>query len=132
MSAGTKSKPTCSKPECCSRPPPPPTNRACDAHHHEDLGDKLDEATKKSVEDAVAKVREALKGNDNDAVKSAFDDLQAKFQEVSSELYKKASAQAGPQRGPSEGPTAGAEGEKKDSDVADAEFEMVDEDKKKN
>jgi len=33
---------------------------------------------------------------------------------------------------PSEGPTAGAEGEKKDSDVADAEFEMVDEDKKKN
>jgi molecular chaperone DnaK len=98
----------------------------------EDLGDKLDEATKKSVEDAVAKVREALKGNDNDAVKSAFDDLQAKFQEVSSELYKKASAQAGPQRGPSEGPTAGAEGEKKDSDVVDAEFEMVDEDKKKN
>ena len=130
MSAGTK--PICSKPECCSRPPPPPTNRARDAHHHEDLGDKLDEATKKSVEDAVAKVREALKGNDNDAVKSAFDDLQAKFQEVSSELYKKASAQAGPQRGPSEGPTAGAEGEKKDSDVADAEFEMVDEDKKKN
>jgi hypothetical protein len=56
---------------------------------------------------------EALKGNDNDAVKSAFDDLQAKFQEVSSELYKKASAQAGPQRGPSEGPTAGAEGEKR-------------------
>jgi hypothetical protein len=121
-----------SKPEWCSRPPPPPTNRACDAHHHEDLGDKLDEATKKSVEDAVAKVREAFKGNDNDAVKSAFDDLQAKFQEVSSELYKKASAQAGPQRGPSEGPTAGAEGEKKDSDVVDAEFEMVDEDKKKN
>jgi hypothetical protein len=34
--------------------------------------------------------------------------------------------------GPSEGPTAGAEGEKKDSDVVDAEFEMVDEDKKKN
>ena len=71
MSAGTKSKPICSKPECCSRPPPPPTNRACDAHHHEDLGDKLDEATKKSVEDAVAKVREALKGNDNDAVKGS-------------------------------------------------------------
>ena len=46
--------------------------------------------------------------------------------------YKKASAQAGPQRGPSEGPTAGAEGEKKDSDVVDAEFEMVDEDKKKH
>jgi molecular chaperone DnaK len=97
-----------------------------------ELGDKLDEAMKKSVEDAVAKVREALKGNDNDAVKSAFDSLQAKFQEVSSELYKKASAQAESGPGPSAGPSAGAEGEKKDSDVVDAEFEMVDEDKKKN
>ena len=99
-----------------------------------DLGDKLDGATKKSVEDAVASVREALKGNDNDAVKSAFDALQAKFQEVSSELYKKAAAQAGPQPGPSQGPSDRAEtgGEKKDSDVVDAEFEMVDEDKKKN
>jgi molecular chaperone DnaK len=99
-----------------------------------DLGDKLDGATKKSVEDAVGRVREALKGNDNDAVKSAFDALQAKFQEVSSELYKKASAQAGPQPGPSEGPSDRAEAgsEKKDADVVDAEFEMVDEDKKKN
>jgi molecular chaperone DnaK len=99
-----------------------------------DLGDKLDGATKKSVEDAVAAVREALKGNDNDAVKSAFDALQAKFQEVSSELYKKASAQPGPQPGPSQEPSsrAEAEPEKKDSDVVDAEFEMVDEDKKKN
>jgi molecular chaperone DnaK len=96
-----------------------------------DLGDKLDGATKKSVEDAVGSVREALKGNDNDAVKSAFDALQAKFQEVSSELYKKASAQAGPQPGPSEGPSSRAEtGSEKD--VVDAEFEMVDEDKKKN
>jgi molecular chaperone DnaK len=95
-----------------------------------DLGDKLDGATKQSVEEAVTRVREALKGDDNDAVKSAFDALQAKFQEVSSELYKKASAQAEPQPGSSEGPAGGAE--KKDSDVVDAEFEMVDEDKKKS
>jgi molecular chaperone DnaK len=95
-----------------------------------DLGDKLDGATKQSVEEAVTRVREALKGNDNDAVKSAFDALQAKFQEVSSELYKKAAAQAEPQPAPSESPADGTE--KKDSDVVDAEFEMVDEDKKKS
>ena len=97
-----------------------------------ELGDKLDGATKQSVEEAVTKVREALKGNDNDEVKRTFDALQAKFQEVSSELYKKAAAQTEPQPGPSEGegPSAGAE--KKDSDVVDAEFEMVDEDKKKS
>ncbi|HEY5768609.1 MAG TPA: molecular chaperone DnaK [Terrimicrobium sp.] len=97
-----------------------------------DLGDKLDGATKTSVEEAISKVREALKGNDNDAVKSSFDALQAKFQEVSSELYKKAAApQPGPQPEPSQS-SSGGEAEKKDSDVVDAEFEMVDEDKKKN
>jgi molecular chaperone DnaK len=95
-----------------------------------ELGDKVDGATKKSLEDAIADVRESLKGNDNDAVKRSFDALQQKFQDVSAELYKKASAQAGPQPEPSEGPSAGAE--KKDSDVVDAEFEMVDEDKKKS
>ena len=95
-----------------------------------EVGDKLDGTTKQSVEEAVSRLREALKGNDNDAVKSAFDALQAKFQEVSSELYKKASTQAEP---PPPEPSAGpAETEKKDSDVVDAEFEMVDEDKKKS
>lgn len=99
-----------------------------------DLGDKLDGAQKKNVEDAIAKVREALKGNDNDAIKSASDDLQAKFQEISAELYKNASAQqGGPQAGPEGSAGAAPQDEpKKDADVVDAEFEMVDEDKKKN
>jgi hypothetical protein len=44
--------------------------------------------------------------------------------------YKKHPRQTGPQPGPTEGPSSGAE--KKDSDVVDAEFEMVDEDKKKS
>ena len=35
-----------------------------------ELGDKLDGATKQSVEEAVTRVREALKGNDNDEVKA--------------------------------------------------------------
>jgi molecular chaperone DnaK len=100
-----------------------------------ELGDKLDGAQKKSVEDAVAKVREALKGSDADAIKAAHDDLQQKFQDISAELYKNAAAQqAGPQPGP-EAAGAGAAPQsetKKDADVVDAEFEMVDEDKKKS
>ena len=97
-----------------------------------DLGEKLDGAQKKNVEDAIAKVREALKGNDNEAIKSASDDLQAKFQEISAELYKNASAQqGGPQAGPEGSAGAAPQNEpKKDADVVDAEFEMVDEDKK--
>jgi len=94
-----------------------------------DLGDKLDGAKKKTVEDAIEKVREALKGSDIDAIKAGYDDLQAKFQEVSAELYKQAAAQAGP--APEAGPQPGGPPPKKDSDVVDAEFEMVDEDKKK-
>jgi len=97
-----------------------------------DLGDKIDGAQKASVEESITKVREALKGSDNDALKTAFDALQTKFQEVSAELYKKAaeSSQSGPQ--PGEEASQPQPETKKDADVVDAEFEMVDEDKKKS
>ncbi len=98
-----------------------------------DLGDKVPGNLKKDVEDLVAKVRDALKGSDTDAIKSSADALQAKFQEVSSELYKQASAQQAPppQGDAGPGPEAAAGTEpKKEGDVVDAEFEMVDEDKK--
>ena len=99
-----------------------------------DLGDKVPGNLKKDVEDLVAKVREALKGSDTDAIKSSADALQAKFQEVSSELYKQASAQQAPppQGAAGPGPEAAGGGAqpKKEGDVVDAEFEMVDEDKK--
>jgi molecular chaperone DnaK len=69
-------------------------------------------------------------------MKRTYDDLQNKFQEISADLYKQASAQAGPRPGPQPGPEAqprGAEegAAKRDGDVVDAEFEVVDEDKKK-
>jgi len=99
-----------------------------------ELGEKLDAGSKKSVEDAIEKVREALKGNDTEAIKTSYDELQAKFQEVSAELYKQAAAaQAGPAAGagPQAEPASGG-APKKDADVVDAEFEMVDEDKKKS
>ena len=98
-----------------------------------DLGDKVPGNLKKDVEDLVTKVREALKGSDTDAIKSSSDALQAKFQEVSSELYKQASAQQAPppQGAAGPGPEAAAGAEpKKEGDIVDAEFEMVDEDKK--
>ncbi|MDD5199063.1 MAG: molecular chaperone DnaK [Terrimicrobiaceae bacterium] len=101
-----------------------------------ELGDKLDGATKKNIEDAIAKVREALKGDDTETIKSAQDDLQTKFQAVSAELYKQAAAsqqQEAAGAGAAPGPEAadGGPSPKKDADVVDAEFEMVDEDKKK-
>ena len=102
-----------------------------------ELGDKISGDKKKLVEDAIAAVRDAINRNDTDAIKRSYDDLQSKFQDISAELYKQASAQAGPRPGPQPGPEAqpggGAEegAGKSDGDVVDAEFEVVDENKKK-
>ena len=97
-----------------------------------ETGDKLDGATKKSIEEAIAALRESLKGEDTEAIKSAHDALQAKFQEASAEMYKQA-AQSQAQAGPT--PEAGAPEDNassaKDGNVVDAEFEVVDEDKDK-
>ena len=105
-----------------------------------ELGDKIPGDKRKPVEDAIAAVREAINKNDTDAIKRAYDDLQNKFQDISAELYKQASAQAGQgggQPGSGPGPQAGGRPEPKqepkrgNGDVVDAEFEVVDEDKKK-
>jgi molecular chaperone DnaK len=105
-----------------------------------ELGEKVPADKRKPVEDAIAAVRDAINRNDTDAIKRAYDDLQNRFQDISAELYKQASAQAGPQPGPQPGPEAGGRrggtdqaGAKRggDGDVVDAEFEVVDEDKKK-
>ena len=102
-----------------------------------DLGDKVPGDKKQQVEDAIKAVREAIERNDTDAMKKTYDDLQNKFQEISADLYKQASAQAGPMPGAEAGgrPQPQAEPDtdgprKQQGDVVDAEFEVVDEDKK--
>jgi molecular chaperone DnaK len=95
-----------------------------------ELGEKVDGASKKNIEDSIEKVREALKGDDADAIKAAYDDLQAKFQEVTTAAYKAAAASAGPAPEAASGASADEPQPKKD-DVVDAEFEVVDDDKKK-
>ena len=99
-----------------------------------ELGDKIPEDKKKEIDTKIEAVREALKGSDSDAIKVAYDDLQNKFQSISEELYKQAAASsagsgAGPGPEASEPPPGSAK--KADGDVVDAEFEVVDEDKKK-
>ena len=96
-----------------------------------DLGDKIPADKKGGVEKAVEKVRETLKGSDVDAIKTAYTDLQNQFQSISEDLYKNAGATA--EGGGDDGMAAGATAKKDSkSDVVDAEFEVVDEDKKKN
>jgi len=102
-----------------------------------DLGDKVPEDKRKSVEESIAKVREAINANDTEAMKKTYEDLQNKFQEISADLYKQAAASAGSAPGAEAGGQPGPQGEpqsegprKEHGDVVDAEFEVVDEDKK--
>ncbi|MBX6324443.1 MAG: molecular chaperone DnaK [Chthoniobacterales bacterium] len=97
-----------------------------------EIGEKIPGDKRKRVEDAIAAVRDAINRNDTDAIRRAYDDLQSKFQEVSADLYKQASAQAGPPPGGEAGPRPQPEKDaRREGDVVDAEFEVVDENKKK-
>ena len=104
-----------------------------------ELGDKLSADQKKGVEDAIKDVREKLKGTDADAIKQASDELQKRFQGISAELYKQAAAQRPGEQSTGEpsgsagpGTAGGGSTAKPDDNVVDADFEVVDEDKKKN
>jgi molecular chaperone DnaK len=97
-----------------------------------ELGEKLSADQKKGVEDAIKDVREKLNGTDVEAIKKATEELQSRFQAISAELYKQAASQKpGPQPGDApSGSTGGAS--KPDENVVDADFEVVDDDKKKS
>jgi len=86
-----------------------------------EFGDKVDGASKKNVEDAIEKLRESLKGNDVDVIKTDYDSLQTQFQQIASEIYKQAAESN------SANPTSE---QKSQNDVVDAEFEVMDDNKK--
>jgi molecular chaperone DnaK len=88
-------------------------------------GDKLKESDKSALEAAIAKVREAAKGEDPASIKSAISELEAASHAMSEALYKAASGGAGAQPGgPQPGPSDGAGGGPGEDDVVDAEFEV--------
>ena len=98
-----------------------------------DQGEKMPEDKKRPVQEAVEKVKTALKGDDNDAIKSAMDELNTVMQAFTAELYSQAKA-AHPAGAPEEGAGPGGKTEGKGKggkdDVIDADFEMVDDKKK--
>ncbi|MES2308303.1 MAG: Hsp70 family protein, partial [Verrucomicrobiota bacterium] len=97
-----------------------------------DMGDKLPEDKKKEIEELVTKVRAAITADNHDEIKKNLDDLNAKMQAFSEELYRNASQKASAETAgaPGAGEAAPGATEKKDGDVIDADFEMVDKDKK--
>jgi molecular chaperone DnaK len=92
-----------------------------------ELGEQIDEASKKEIEDAIAAVNEAVKGDDVEDIRSKTERLQTAFHKVSEAMYQRAQEQqaAASGNGSADGATDGASAE--EEEVVDAE--VVDESK---
>ena len=99
-----------------------------------ELGDKADQGKVKEVNDAIAKLKETLKGDDTEKIKADAEALTKPLHELTEKLYQQAQqAQQAQQQaqnaGSQQGPQAGA---KKDKDnVVDADYKVVNDDDKK-
>jgi molecular chaperone DnaK len=91
-----------------------------------ELADKIDPDTRAKVEAALSRVKEALKSDNVEEIKSASEALTQVWQQAAASMYQHASAQQNAQTGPATGgqqqeQTVGAEQEK----TVDADFEVV-------
>jgi molecular chaperone DnaK len=86
-------------------------------------GSKIGEGDRRAIENAIADLKEALKGNDAQAISAKTQALAQASMKLGEAMYKQAEQQPG-----GDAAAAGAEGKKED--VVDAEFTEVDDDKK--
>lgn len=93
-----------------------------------EFGEKADKALVDQVQQAADKLKETLKGNDLEAIKADTEALTKPLYELSSAMYQ-ANAQTEGAAQPG-GPEAPAGDAPKDDTVVDAEYKVVDEDKK--
>ncbi len=89
-------------------------------------GSKVGETERRAIENAMADLKEALKGTDADAISAKANTLQHASMKLGEAMYKQAGEQ---QPGGGNEADVGADG-KKEEDVVDAEFTEVDDDKK--
>ena len=89
-----------------------------------EFGDKIPEDKKKPIEDAIAKLKEAHKSQDVDAIDAATKEVNDTFQAASQDIYNAQNAQGGAQAD-QEQPQGGEGAEAKDEEVTDVDFEEV-------
>ncbi|APG28244.1 molecular chaperone DnaK [Syntrophotalea acetylenivorans] len=85
--------------------------------------DKIDEETRKNIEQALEDLKKAMEGDDSADIKQKTEALATASHKLAEAMYKQEEAGAGGAEGPSE------EAEAADEGVVDAEFEEVDEEK---
>lgn len=91
-----------------------------------DLGDKVPADQKKAAEDALSEAKKALEGQDIEAIKAAGEKLQEVGHKLAEIVYSNAQQASAQQP---QGGAADAQ-QKPQDDVVDADYEVVDDDKK--
>jgi molecular chaperone DnaK len=92
-----------------------------------ELGEQLDEASKREIEEAIKEVRAVLESEDAEDIKAKTDRLQTAFHKVSEQMYERAQAEQAAAAPDGAGSTNGAATSSEDEEVVDAE--VVDEQK---
>jgi molecular chaperone DnaK len=94
-------------------------------------GEKVGATERNAIEAALGEVRDALKGEDADLIKSKTEALLQSSLKLGEAMYKGMNADGAPSDGPSADKAGGAGAAGADEGVVDADYEEVDEDKKK-
>ena len=99
-----------------------------------ELGDKVDAAEKAKIDDAIAALRQALSGDDVEAIKAKTKELQEASYKIAEEIYKQQAAAGGnPDMGGANpgdaGANAGASTGPNKGSADDVAYEVVDDDK---
>jgi molecular chaperone DnaK len=97
-----------------------------------DMGDKLVADDKTKIEKEIENVKEALKGTDNEAIKKAADTLTQVFYDLSSKMYQQNPGAQGAGFDPNAagGFNPGEQQNPGQDNVYDADYKVVDDDKK--
>lgn len=90
-----------------------------------DLGDKVDQGEVDKANEAKDKLKKALEGNNIDEIKAAKEELMNLVQQLSVKMYEQMAQQQQAQ-----GDASGADTQAQKDNVVDADYEVVDDDKK--
>ena len=90
-----------------------------------EFGDKVDASEKENIEQAIARVKKAIEGDDIDEIRKSQDELTNVSHKLAEAMYAKTAGGPGPGPGAAGAAGADASGTGKDDDVVDADFEEV-------
>ena len=102
-----------------------------------EFGDKVDATTKSNVENAVEELKKALEGRNTEDIQAKTENLMQVWHQASADLYKQTTetgdeASTGPQYQSAQTDEPQSTSSSSDGEVIDADYEVVDDDKKQN